>query len=47
MKRSLSAFLGQMNEVLNPSPDDSETEAIMIVEDAETVTLTKFQVIHF
>lgn len=32
-----------MNTVLNPSPDDSDTEAILIVEDSETVTLTKLQ----
>ncbi|RZC39233.1 BSD domain containing protein [Asbolus verrucosus] len=43
MKRSFSSFLGQMNTVLNPSPDDSDTEAILIVEDSETVTLTKLQ----
>lgn len=36
-----------MNEALNPSPDDSDTEAIMIIEDSETVTLTKLQVIVF
>lgn len=44
MKRSISSILGQMNQVLNPSPDDSDTEAIMIIEDSETVTLTKLQV---
>lgn len=32
-----------MNTVLNPSPDDSDTEAILIVEDSETVPLTKLQ----
>lgn len=32
-----------MNTVLNPSPDDSDTEAIMITEGSETVTLTKLQ----
>lgn len=32
-----------MNDALNPSPDDSDTEAIMIV-DGEVVTLTKLQV---
>lgn len=32
-----------MNTVLNPSPDDSDTEAILIIEDAEPVTLTKLQ----
>ncbi|KAG5891677.1 hypothetical protein JTB14_020095 [Gonioctena quinquepunctata] len=42
MKRSFSSFLGQMNNVLNPSPDDSDTE-VLIVENSETVTLTKFQ----
>ncbi|XP_065167398.1 BSD domain-containing protein 1-B-like isoform X1 [Atheta coriaria] len=43
MKRSISSFLGQMNEVLNPSPDDSDTEAIMVVDGQETVPLTKLQ----
>ncbi|KAJ8955810.1 hypothetical protein NQ318_005351 [Aromia moschata] len=33
---------GQMNTVLNPSPDDSDTE-ILIVENSETVKLTKMQ----
>lgn len=32
-----------MNTVLNPSPDDSDTEAILVIEDAEPVTLTKLQ----
>lgn len=32
-----------MNSVLNPSPDDSDTE-ILIVENSETVQLTKLQV---
>lgn len=32
-----------MNNVLNPSPDDSDTE-ILIVENSETVKLTKLQV---
>lgn len=32
-----------MNTVLNPSPDDSDTEAILITENSETVTLTKLQ----
>ncbi|EFA06908.1 BSD domain-containing protein 1-B [Tribolium castaneum] len=43
MKRSFSSFLGQMNTVLNPTPDDSDTEAILIGEDSETVPLTKLQ----
>lgn len=43
MKRSFSSFLGQMNTVLNPSPDDSDTEAILITEGSESVTLTKLQ----
>nr|XP_023019410.1 BSD domain-containing protein 1-A-like isoform X2 [Leptinotarsa decemlineata] len=42
MKRSFSSFIGQMSNVLNPSPDDSDTE-VLIVENSETVTLTKFQ----
>ncbi|XP_050504805.1 BSD domain-containing protein 1-B isoform X1 [Diabrotica virgifera virgifera] len=42
MKRSFSSFLGQMNNVLNPSPDDSDAE-MLIVENSETVTLNKFQ----
>ena len=37
---------GQMNEALNPTPDDSDTEAILIVEGQEAVTLTKLQVIN-
>lgn len=32
-----------MNTVLNPSPDDSDTEAILITENSETVTLSKLQ----
>lgn len=32
-----------MNTVLNPSPDDSDTE-ILIVENSETVEMTKLQV---
>jgi len=43
MKRSISSFIGQMNEVLNPIPDDSDTEAILIVDGQETVTLSKLQ----
>ncbi|CAG9860737.1 unnamed protein product [Phyllotreta striolata] len=42
MKRSFSSFLGQMNTILNPSPDDSDTE-ILIVENSETKTLNEFQ----
>ncbi|KAJ8979469.1 hypothetical protein NQ317_002819 [Molorchus minor] len=42
MKRTFSSFLGQMNSALNPSPDDSDTE-ILIVENSETVRLTKLQ----
>lgn len=37
--------LGQVNTVLNPVPDDSDTEAILIVEGSDTVKLTKLQVI--
>ncbi|XP_017779681.1 PREDICTED: BSD domain-containing protein 1-like isoform X2 [Nicrophorus vespilloides] len=43
MKRSFSSFLGQMNEALNPSLDDSDTDVIMIVKGNETVKLTKLQ----
>lgn len=32
-----------MNEALNPSPDDSDTEAILIT-DGEIITLSKVQV---
>lgn len=42
MKRSISSFMGQVNNVLNPSPDDSDAE-MLIVENSETVTLNKFQ----
>lgn len=47
MKRSFSSFLGQMNTVFNPSPDDSDTEAILITEGSEAVTLTKLQQIIY
>ncbi|KAK4884870.1 hypothetical protein RN001_001141 [Aquatica leii] len=47
MKRSFSSFLGQMNNVLNPSPDDSDTEAILITEGSEAITLTKLQQIIY
>ncbi|KAF5296129.1 hypothetical protein FQR65_LT10299 [Abscondita terminalis] len=47
MKRSFSSFLGQMNNVLNPSPDDSDTEAILITEGSEAVTLSKLQQIIY
>lgn len=43
MKRSISSFLGSLNEVLNPTPDDSDTEAMMISEDSETIKLTVVQ----
>ncbi|XP_057653709.1 BSD domain-containing protein 1-A-like isoform X1 [Diorhabda carinulata] len=42
MKRSISSLMGQVNSVLNPSPDDSDAE-MLIVENSETVTLNKFQ----
>ncbi|KAL1501529.1 hypothetical protein ABEB36_006834 [Hypothenemus hampei] len=42
VKRSFSTFLGQMNTVLNPSPEDEDTE-ILIVENSETHELTKLQ----
>lgn len=38
-----NCVIGQMNTVLNPSPDDSDTE-ILIVENSETVEMTKLQV---
>lgn len=38
-------IVGQVNTVLNPTPDDSDTEAILIVEGSDTVKLTKLQVI--
>ncbi|KAK9873816.1 hypothetical protein WA026_002174 [Henosepilachna vigintioctopunctata] len=47
VKKSFSTFLDQVNTVLNPSPDDSETEAILIIEDSETVTLSKLQQIIY
>ncbi|GJQ78599.1 hypothetical protein Trydic_g11707 [Trypoxylus dichotomus] len=42
MKRTFSSFIGQMNDALNPSPDDSDTEAILIT-DGEIITLSKVQ----
>ncbi|KAF7270592.1 hypothetical protein GWI33_016483 [Rhynchophorus ferrugineus] len=42
VKRSFSTFLGQMNTVLNPTPDDSDTE-ILIIENSETHSLSKYQ----
>ncbi|ERL88267.1 BSD domain-containing protein 1-A isoform X1 [Dendroctonus ponderosae] len=42
VKRSFSTFLGQMNTVLNPGPDDEDTE-ILIVENSETHQLNKLQ----
>ncbi|XP_060522213.1 BSD domain-containing protein 1-like [Cylas formicarius] len=43
VKRSFSMFLGQMNTVLNPSPDDSDAEPMLVVENFETVKLNKYQ----
>ncbi|XP_050297328.1 BSD domain-containing protein 1-A-like isoform X5 [Anthonomus grandis grandis] len=42
VKRSFSTFLGQMNTVLNPSPDDEDTE-ILIIENSETHSLNRLQ----
>ncbi|XP_030757066.1 BSD domain-containing protein 1-like isoform X1 [Sitophilus oryzae] len=42
VKRSFSTFLGQMNTVLNPSPDDSDTE-ILIIENSETHEPNSYQ----
>ncbi|KAL3288656.1 hypothetical protein HHI36_003089 [Cryptolaemus montrouzieri] len=47
VKKSFSTFLDQVNTVLNPSPDDSDTEAIMIIEGSETVKLSKLQQIIY
>jgi len=44
MKKSVSLFLDQMSNALNPLPDD-EDEAIMIV-GSDTVTLSRLQVIN-
>jgi hypothetical protein len=46
MKRSVSSFLGQVSNVLNPSPEDDDEEAI-VIHDSEPVMLTKFQVVYF
>lgn len=42
MKRSMSSFLGTVNNVLNPSPDDSDTEA-MVMRGNIPVVLSRFQ----
>ncbi|XP_055704806.1 BSD domain-containing protein 1-A-like [Phlebotomus papatasi] len=42
VKKSLSSFLGQVSEVLIPSIEDDETEAVLITNNG-TVTLTGFQ----
>ncbi|XP_022907260.1 BSD domain-containing protein 1-like isoform X2 [Onthophagus taurus] len=42
VKKSISSFLGQVNEALNPSPEDEDTEAILIT-DGDMVPLTKLQ----
>lgn len=43
MKKSVSSFLDQVSNALNPLPDD-EDEALMIV-GSDTVTLSRLQVI--
>lgn len=43
MKKTFSSFLGQVNTVLNPTPDDADTEAILIVDGSDSVKLTKLQ----
>lgn len=42
MKKSVSSFLDQMSNALNPLPDDEE-EALMVV-GSDTVTLSRLQV---
>lgn len=42
MKRSMSSFLGTVNTVLNPAPDDSEQEA-MVMRGNIPVVLTRVQ----
>jgi hypothetical protein len=44
MKKSFSTLLGQVNEVLNPQPDDEDEEA-MVIQGSEPVSLSPFQVI--
>ncbi|VVC46239.1 Hypothetical protein CINCED_3A002924 [Cinara cedri] len=42
MKKSVSSFLDQMSSALNPLPDDSDEESLMIV-GSDTVTLSRLQ----
>ncbi|KAK3914561.1 BSD domain-containing protein 1-A [Frankliniella fusca] len=42
MKRSMSSFLGTVNNVLNPAPDDSDQEA-MVMRGNVPVVLSRFQ----
>ncbi|XP_059471165.1 BSD domain-containing protein 1-like isoform X2 [Neocloeon triangulifer] len=42
MKKSISTLLGQVNEVLNPQPDDEDEEA-MVIQGDQPVSLSPFQ----
>lgn len=45
MKRSMSSFFGTVSNVLNPTPEDDDEEAI-VIHDSEPVVLTKFQMMQ-
>ncbi|CAB3364537.1 Hypothetical predicted protein [Cloeon dipterum] len=42
MKKSISSLLGQVNEVLNPQPDDEDEEPL-VIQGSEPVSLSPFQ----
>ncbi|KAL1455354.1 hypothetical protein WDU94_009454 [Cyamophila willieti] len=42
MKKSVSSFLGQVSNVLNPSPDDEDEEAV-VIHGTDVVPLTRLQ----
>lgn len=42
MKKSFSTFMGQVSTVLNPEPDDEDTEAILVTS-GDTIALATYQ----